>query len=249
MKRLLLLSIVCLFAAAPALADVTLTTNTSINVGPIATTGVTTTLLKGTKFRSDGKVMGQDLSILFDPATKQMLMLNHVTKEVTAFAPLQAMAGLPVTFGDAHASVKPSGQTKEVLGRVCQGFTLELVMPMTMSGETITVKATGPVWVAKDGPGAAEYQAAQKVLAVAGLSMSPFGQGPSAKAMAEASKVLADAGITMEQEIHITMEGTGQMAQVMGQVGDTTMKMTVTAISTDPIPDAKFVVPAGYTKK
>jgi hypothetical protein len=28
-----------------------------------------------------------------------------------------------------------------------------------------------------------------------------------------------------------------------------TMKMTVTAISTDPIPDEKFKIPEGYTKK
>ena len=67
--------------------------------------------------------------------------------------------------------------------------------------------------------------------------------------MAEVAKALADAGIAMEQEINVTMEGTGQMAQMMGQMGNMTMKMTVTAISTDPIPDEKFVVPAGYTKK
>jgi hypothetical protein len=195
------------------------------------------------------KVASQDVSILFDPANKQLLMLNHVTREVTVYDPLQALAAVPITFGEVRASVKDLGQTKEILGRACQGFTVELIMPMTMGGETLTMKATGAVWMAKDGPGVAEYKSAQKVLAGTGLSISPFGQGPSVKGMLEVGKALADAGITMEQEIHMTMEGTGQVAQMMGQMGDMTMKWTVTAISTDPIPDEKFVIPAGYTKK
>ncbi len=249
MKRLLLVSVLCLLSAAPACADVTVTMSISMNVGPIVTSGEGSILIKGPKVRSDAKVMSQDVSTLLDAAGKQMLLLNHVTKEVTVFDPQQAMAGLPVTFGEVQASVKPLGQTKEILGRVCQGFTVEIVMPMTMGGETLTMKVTGPVWLAKDGPGVAEYRSAQKALADAGLSMSPFGQGPTVKGMIEVAKALADAGIAMEQEIHITVEGTGQMAQMMGQMGNMTMKMAVTAISTDPIPDARFQVPEGYTKK
>jgi len=249
MKRPWFALIVLAISAAPACADVTMTMSMSINVGPIATTSQATTLLKGTKVRSDAKVMGQDLSIIFDPVTKQMLMLNHVTREVTVYDPQQALAGVPITFGEVQASVKPLGQTKEILGRACESFTVEIVIPMTMGGETLTMKVTGPVWRAKDGPGVAEYKSAEKVLADAGLSISPFGQGPSVKGMLEVGKVLADAGIPIEQDMHMTMEGTGQMAQMMGQMGNMTMKMTVTSISTDPIPDEKFVVPAGYTKK
>jgi hypothetical protein len=249
MKRLCLALIVLAIAAAPACADVTVTMTMSINVGPIATTSQVASLLKGAKVRSDAKLAGQDVSILFDSASKQVLMLNHVTKEVTVFDPQQAMAGMTMTFGEVKASVKPSGQTKEILGRVCQGFTVDLVMPMTMNGETLTMKMTGPVWLAKEGPGVAEYKSAQKVLADAGHSMLPFGQGPQAKAMAEVAKVLEDAGIAMEQEINVTVEGTGQVAQMMAQMGNMTIKWTVTAISTDPIPDDKFVVPAGYTRK
>lgn len=249
MKRLCLALIVLAIAAAPACADVAVTMNMSISAGPMAMSGQVTTLLKGTKVRSDAKIAGQDMSILFDPVIKQMLMLNHVTKEVTVYDPQQALAGAPITFGEVRASVKPLGQTKEILGRACQGFTVELVMPMTMGGESLTMKVTGPVWLAKDGPGVAEYKSASKVLADAGLSLSPFGQGPSVKGMLEVGKALADAGVPLEQDMHMTMEGTGQMAQMMGQMGDMTMKMTVSAISTDPIPDEKFVIPAGYTKK
>lgn len=249
MKRLLLVLSVCLLAAAPAFADITVTMNLSMNMGPIVSSGQATGTIKGTKYRSDAKIMGQDVTILVDPVTRQPLLLNNITKEVVVFDPQQAMAGLPVTIGEVAASAKPLGQTKEILGRTCQGFTVEVSMPMSLGGETVTMKMTGPVWLAKDGPGVAEYVAAQKALIGRGISLSPLGQGPSAKGMAEVSKVLADAGITMEQEIHVALSGAGQMAQMMGQMGDMTMKMTVTAISTEPIPDAAFKVPDGYTKK
>ena len=47
----------------------------------------------------------------------------------------------------------------------------------------------------------------------------------------------------------MTMEGTGQMAQMMSQMGSMTFTTRVTAITTDPIPDSKFALPEGYTKK
>ena len=53
----------------------------------------------------------------------------------------------------------------------------------------------------------------------------------------------------MEQDQQMTMEGTGQMAQKMGQMGKMAVTMKVTSIATDPIPDAKFALPEGYTKK
>jgi hypothetical protein len=45
------------------------------------------------------------------------------------------------------------------------------------------------------------------------------------------------------------MEGTGQAAAALAQFGNMTLVTTVTAISTDPIADDVFVLPAGYTKK
>ena len=130
------------------------------------------------------------------------------------------MAGLPVSFGDAKAAVTPNGQTKEILGRQCQGYTVELTMPMTLAGETIVIRMSGPAWVAKDGAGVAEFKAAQKAFSDVGMSTSPLAQGPQGKGMAEVTKMLGEAGVVMEQEIQMTMEGTGQMAQMMARWAD-----------------------------
>ena len=248
MKRFALVLVVLALMAPPAFADVTVTMSVSIT-GPMAANGTIVSSLKGAKARSDAKMMGQDVSILVDAATRQQWMINHTTKQIEPMNPQQALAGMPITFGDAKVSVTATGQTKEILGRVCQGFNVEASVPMTLGGETLTMKLTGPTWIAKDGPGVAEYRAAQKVFADVGLSMSPLAQGPQGKAMTEVTKALGDAGLVMEQEIRITMEGTGQVAQLMGQMGNMTMTLKVTEIATDPIPDEKFAFPEGYTKK
>ena len=253
MKRLCLALIVLAVAAAPAFADVTMTTMISSTVGPIVVSGQSTGFEKGTKLRVDNKfdaqVVKMDQSILLDLVTRQVLVVDHGAREVRAFDAGQALAGLPVTTGEVSVSVKPTGETKLIVGRVCRGFTIEMSLPMTVNGEAMTMKASGSMWMAKDDAVLAEYQAAQKTLADAGVSLMPFGQGPQAKGMAEVSKALAGAGIMMEQELHMTVEGAGQTAQMMGQMGGITMKLTVTAISTDPIPDSKFAIPEGYTKK
>lgn len=249
MKRFGLALVVLLFLGLPAHADVTLTMSMTVSAGPTAMNGQLVASIKGARFRSDVKGMNQDASVLIDPATKQQVVLNHLTRQVQTVNPGQAMAGMPMTFGDAKVSVTPLGQTRQILGRTCHGFNVEIATPMTMGGETLTMRMTGPVWLAKDGPGIEEYKAAQKALADSGLSMSPLAQGPQAKGMAEVAKALADAGMMMEQEVRMTVEGTGQLAQMMGQMGNATMLMKVTAISTDPIPDARFAIPEGYTRR
>jgi hypothetical protein len=249
MKRVLFVLAVLVLSASAAFADVTVTMTVTVTTGQMAVNGTMSSLAKGTKFRADTNMAGQSLTLLSDAATKQQWMINHQTKQVEPFNPAQALAGMPLTVGEAKVSVAPNGQTREILGRACQGYTIEMTMPMTLGGEAITMKTTGSAWVAKDGAAVAEFTAAQKAFTSLGMSTSPMGQGPQGKAMTEISKALGDTGIVMEQDFRMTMEGTGQMAQIMGQVGQMVMATKVTAISTDPITDAKFALPEGYTKK
>ena len=249
MKRLLFVIVALVLSAATASADVTVTMIMSTSAGPAAADSTMVSFVKGTKFRADASVAGQDVTVMSDTATKQQWMINHATKQIEPFNAEKVMAGLPISLGDAKVSVKPNGQTKEILGRVCQGYSLEMTMPMNLAGEAITLKLAGSAWVAKDGAGVAEFKAAQKAFSDAGMSTTPLAQGPQGKPMAELNKTLSDAGVTMEQEFQATMEGTGQMAQMMGQMGTMTTVIKVTAITTDPIPDSKFALPEGYTKK
>jgi hypothetical protein len=245
--RLSLVVLLLVLVASAAFADVTVKVTMSIS-GPATMDMPMVTYVKGMKMRSDAQIQTQDISILIDVATKQRLMVDHVAKQVGDFDPQAAMANLPITFGEVTASVKPNGQTKELLGRHCAGFDVTMTMPITMGGETVTMILSGPAWIAKEGAGVAEYQAFQKASSAAGLLASPIAQGPQAKGMIEMQKALAESGVAMLQELSMRVEGSGEMAQAMSQMA-MTMTTTVTAISTDPIPDDKFAVPAGYTKK
>ena len=248
MKRLVLvLATVFALPVAPSFADVTVTMAVSINAGPMVMTTTSVTWIKGMKARTDASVMQQDTSVFLDLASKQMLMANHST--TTIADPQSMMANLPMSFGEITLSFEPSGQTKEILGRTCGGYKVSMSIPMTIGEESVTMKGTGMVWLAKDGPGVEEFKALNKAAAAAGLSTGGMNMGPQAKGMLELQKAMAERGVMFEQEIQMTMEGTGQMAQAMGQMGNMSTSMKVTAITTDPIPDDKFVLPAGYTKQ
>jgi hypothetical protein len=248
MKRLLF-ALAAVLIASSAFADVTVTSTISIVAAQMTADGTVVNSLKGTKYRSDVKIMTQDATVLIDTAAKQQWLINHATKEIQPFDPTQPVAGMPVTLGEPKAAVTANGQTKEILGHACKGYTVVVTMPMTIGSETLTVRFGGPVWLAAAGPAIAELKAAQKAMAAAGLSASIMGQGPQAKAMNEVTRALAGDGVPMEQELKMTIDGSGPMAQAVGQMGTMSVTTKVTAISSDQIADEKFVLPDGYTKK
>jgi hypothetical protein len=250
MKRAAVAILVLLFCTtSPAWADLGMTMTMSMNAGGMAVNATTDTRVKALKMRSDVKMMQQDLSIFFDAALKEVWTVNHGSKEITSADPAALAGNFPLAFGEAVVSMKPTGQTKEVLGRVCQGYALEMTVPMSIGQEAITMKLSGTLWIAEKGPGVEEYKAVSKAAAESGFSTSFLTQGLQAKGIIEMQKAIAGAGIPLAQEFQMTLAGTGQAAAAMAQFGNMTMTTTVTALSTEPIPDEVFALPAGYTKK
>jgi hypothetical protein len=237
------------FPALPASADLGMTMTMSMNAGGMAVNATMETRLKAAKMRSDVKMMQQDMSVFFDADAKEMWTANHGTKEITATDPSALSRNFPVAFGEAAVSMTPNGQTRELLGRTCQGYAFEMTVPMTLGQEAVTMRMSGTVWIADKGPGVEEYKALSQAAAASGFSTSLMAQGPTTKALVEMQKKIAGAGIPFAQEFQMTMEGTGQAAAALAQFGNMTIVTTVTAISTDPIADDVFVLPAGYTKR
>ena len=251
MKRVLaVVAVVALvLAAVPCRADVTITMTRSAKAAYATMELSLVTYLKGMKSRMDLKGAGQDMSIFVDYAAKLQLMVNNVTKEIRTLDPSAGAADMPVNAGVPSASFEPLNQTKDILGRTCTGYMLRVSEPMKVGEETFTVTISGPVWMTKDGPDVAEWMAFEKATAAAGISMSSLGQGLQAQATAEAQKRIAEKGVPLEREMQTKIEGTGPRAQRMAQRANPTITEKVTAISTDPISDDVFAVPAGYTKK
>ena len=243
----LLVLLVC--TVSPASADLGMTMTMSMNAGGMAINGQMETRTKAQKMRSDIKMMQQDMSIIFDAAARQVWTINHGTKEITSTDPAALAGQFPVAFGEAAVSMKPTGQTKEFLGRSCQGYALEMTVPINVGQEAITMRMSGTIWIADKGPGVEEYKALTKAASDSGFSTAFMAQGPTAKGMIEMQRAMAEAGIPLSQEFQMTMEGTGQAAAALAQVGNMTMVTTVTALTTGPIADEIFALPEGYTKK
>jgi hypothetical protein len=251
MKRLCLVLAVTALLASPVSAQVTVTAAVTVKAASMTATGSSVVSIKGTKGRMDAKVETQELSVLTDTASREQLKIDRVAKTVEPFTLQGSGTNLPIVFGDSKVSLKPTGETKTVLGLACAGFAAELTVPVTVMGQSLTMKVAGPVWVAKDGPGIAEYRAFYKAAAAAGLAVvTGVVPGFGSQALVELQKGLVDAGLVMEQEIQMTIEGgTDQIGLMLSQLGSISLTVNVTAISTDPIPDTKFALPEGYTKK
>ncbi len=84
----------------------------------------------------------------------------------------------------------------------------------------------GSMWVAKDAPGAAEYAAFQKAASATDLSTIIAGaSGMKMPGMDKLAKAMGGVtGMTYLTEMTITVEGTGQMVEMMQQMGP--MKVT-----------------------
>jgi hypothetical protein len=253
MKRATTLAVVVLalfvVAVPRASADLGMTMTMTMNAGGVAITSDMQTRIKASKMRADIKMMQQDMSVLFDSGAKQVLMINHGTKEISSPDPTAISGSLPVAFGEAAVSMKLTGETRQILGRACRGYAIEMTVPMTVNTDTITMRMSGTIWIADQGPGVEEYKALTRAAAESGFSTSFMAQGPTMKGMVEMQKTMAEAGIPMAQEFRMSLEGTGQAAAMMSQMGNMVMTMTVTSLSTDVIAEDVFVPPAGYTKK
>jgi len=117
--------------------------------------------VKGAKSRTD---VGKVTSVIVDSATRRMISLNRISHTYSTQAlNANAAQGMKV-------SLKPTGQTKTILGHLCRDYKL------SMSGTSASgpVSVTGDIWAAPDLPR---------------LAASPLGSGPAAAISSQWSKI------------------------------------------------------------
>jgi hypothetical protein len=227
-----------------------------------------TTRLKGQKTRTDVETGPVNVATIMDLATKQVIILRHDQKTAmistvpsVAAAPEGTAAAKPdVTLPKVDASVTPTGKSQVIDGFKCDEYTFTTRMNMgEMSGakvppeaaammQGVTMTMTGSMWVAKDAPGAAEFLAFQKAAASNAMAAAAMGaSGVSIPGMEKLVKAMADVqGLTYLTEMTINVEGTGQIADMMKQMGPMKVTTKVNSISTETVSDDLFKVPDGY---
>jgi hypothetical protein len=266
-KPLLTLAILAV-SLVPLAADITITQTMTME-GPAAAMMAggqmpkTTMRIKGLKARTDIEVMGQTISTITDVAKKQVIILQSQTKTAQVVTPAAiAAGGTPVVLPKMDVSFSPTGKSQTIDGVRCDehSFAMTLDLAQTMGQaqvppeaakmmEGVKMMMNGSIWIAKDAPGAGEFTAFNKAAldsnllgAVTGMQA---GQSGGLDKLMEASAKAP--GLPYLTEISMTYEGAGPMVEAMKQMGPMKIIQKVASVSTNPIPDDVFEVPAGYT--
>jgi Domain of unknown function (DUF4412) len=242
----------CLALASPAAADVTTKHKSSGKGMGGMMSGEMTQYVKGLKMRTDQNIGGQETTTIMDVAAKQMIVLNHAKKEATVFDMTSMSANLAkLPVSEIKASITPTAQTRQIAGATCTVYDVKVTAPMSMRADAgMTLVMGGPHCLVKNGPGQADYTALYRAVAKNGFFIGDPAQAnvqpAQAKAMTEMYSKMAELGVPYAAEMNITFEGSGPMAAMMSKMGGNSFGNEITSVSTAPIPDSTFEVPAGY---
>ncbi len=263
MKRWVVTCAWLLLVSAVLRADVTITQTMTIEGPAAALMGNSAPpqivmRIKGTKVRTETQILGQSAVVLSDLATKQIITLHATDKTarvVDAANPI-VPAGAPMPETDI--TFKPTGQKRTIDDLVCDEYAVALTMDMASMGQPgseaaqmlqgVKLVIGGSAWLARSGPGVSEFAAYQKAAVeanmIATVSSALGGAGNGFDKILTASAGVQ--GLLYLSEMTMNVEGSGQVADMMKQMGTLKMTNKVTSISTEEIPDSLFSVPADY---
>ncbi|HJR59187.1 MAG TPA: hypothetical protein VJ813_07315 [Vicinamibacterales bacterium] len=219
--------------------------------------------IKGQKSRAEIDTNGQVVTSIVDLAARQVIVLNSTTKTATVTTPASVAAGgAPVAMPKMDISLKPTGKTQTIDGQQCEEHVMAMSMAMAQfmgQGQVppeaaammqdVKMVMDGSVWIARSAPGAAEFTAFNKAAINSNLLNSVAGlMGGKSGGLDKLMEAAAAApGLPYLTEITMSFEGTGPMVDAMKQMGPMKMIQTLASVSTDPIADDLFTIPAGYT--
>jgi hypothetical protein len=244
--------------AAPAFADVTVTSQvTGKGLGKMAESQ-SITYIKGLKMRADAMIGNTPSTTIIDIEAQKFISINHKKKEAQVYdlAAFRAQLDKNVKGAEATSSLKPNGEKRDIAGKSCTGYEMSVSVPMAMGeGMNMTMVMSGPVFIAKGAPGSEDYvkfylAAAEKGF-IANDPRAAKGAAAQTKGMTALYKAIAETGgIPYAMETAVKVDGGGPMAGMMNKMmGGSSFSQTVTAVSTDAIAADKFAVPADYKVK
>ena len=221
-SRLIAATAICASTATTALADVTLrykTTSQPVGSGTMDTTEYR----KGLKLRMD---IGPNDSQIIDAGAGRSVILFHATKiaEVTVWKPGESLPNGSVP--EDKPTYTPTPQTRQIAGSTCivHNFTWLYRLPSAKMGPSIALMH-GTMCLVKDPPGQADFAAFYQATG----NISPVWPDPAI-------------GVLFASEIAIDFKGDRPEANVTASPN----VVELVSISTAPIPDSLFEIPADY---
>lgn len=223
--RLVAAALMCAATATPVSADVTLQFKGHGQVLG-GETGDATEYRKGLKWRTDSSANGNSVTTIIDLSKGRMITLWHFSKTATVYEPKQ----LSQLFSKDNVppvkpSITPTTESRQIAGWTCIVHRIEgtdSVEKLDMVPPTMVTRGT--ICLVKNGPGQADYVAFHR-------------------AAGTANQVDPSLGVVFAMEMTISFRGKDPGSPLM-DAG--TYGMEVVSVSTEPIPDSMFEIPADY---
>lgn len=256
MKTTLTAIFLSLALVETASADVTLKLMATGKVLGISGNAPATAYIKGNKMRSEIQLGDKTLVTIFDIDDQKMYIFDTKKKQADVWnmADFAEEISKHVDLSSMKASIKPTGQTKQIAGSTATGYDIDFSMQSAWGGDQqmmMTVKLQGPIWIVKGAPGAAEYNNFYKTAVEKGWIFSDprvaKSQPGQAKAMAQMYKLITDiGGIAYESAPQIQVSGEGPMAGILERISKISFTTLVTKIETGALADDLFRPPNDY---
>ena len=246
--------LVAFLPASPAAADVTVTlTGTSSGRG-LPAPGLRrdeVTYLKGGRQRVDRGTT----STILDLDAGRLVVLDHTARTATIYR-LADLQPKQQDVAQVNVDVEPTGKRRDVGGLSCQEakvsvVTLDPRRGMIMPGRGIEGGrdvTTGSVWIAMNEPGAEEYRAFYRRLDEIGVIITDFALARRwpAQAIAQAKLATEVASRGIPCEARLSSRSYYAPGDILLLSPTLSNGWKLKSVSTEPIADRLFEVPADY---
>jgi hypothetical protein len=248
------LAFLVLLPAPPAAADVTVTLTGTSSGGGLPAPGLRRdeiTYLKGNRQRVDRGTT----STILDLDAGRLVVLDHTARTATIYR-IADLQPKQQDLAQVRVDVEPTGKRRDVGGLSCQEAKVSVVTMdprrgMVMPGmglQTGRDVTTGSVWIAMNEPGAGEYRAFYRRLGEIGPLVTDFALARRwpAQAIAQAKLAVEVASRGIPCEAQLSSRSYYGPADLTLLSPNLSSGWKLKQISTEPIADRLFEVPADY---
>lgn len=251
-------------ASASLSADVTIVTTMSMEGGMPGMAGQKppqmVTHIKGMRSATVIDTGTMTMTNIVDLANRRVIVLNSQDKTAQVFDSSSPKAEKTLPMPEMDFKLRSTGQSRQIRGVECSEHVYEITINMDqmMGGAQVppeaatmlagvTMRMDGTIWSATTGPGAADYMAFMKAAQAKDIMELMSAMTGLAGGLDQMMSATVQApGIPYLTEVTMNAEGAGPVVDMMKQMGPMKMKMEVTSIATDPVPDSLFEIPDGY---
>lgn len=251
--RPLSLALATLLFAGSAAADLTLTGRSTVMSMNMPSTSQERIYLKKSWLRRDQLERGKAYTYIYDLRGREIDALDHSLRQLQVYG-MNPVANTPearISHKDLKLELEPTG-LRHLLGAWnCLEHNLDASMPAELGPEKVTLQLAGKVWLAKNTREHKDLQAFFKTMDspdfLIGIPALAKISPTQTRVVGEVLQRLFSQGMVCAIEVDIKYEGGGRMAELARRMG-TRLNLVYDNASSEPVPDAFFMVPPGYQR-